>query len=115
MCLRHHDVHIFVFISGVEFQLVDPGHVETQMTELFSNKLMCSVPTPSAYVKSAIKTIGYSAHTSGYWPHSLELWIQRGLFPNWLAKKCLLMEGKKQYQHAIKIQSTIDDSTFARC
>jgi len=97
-----------VIFSGVNFQLVDPGQVDTKMTELFASKLTWSVPTPSTFVKSAIKRIGFSSHTCGYWPHSLQSWfMDRAPFPQWLISRLMLKEGEKQYKHAIK---TLNDS-----
>ena len=95
---------IFRIFSGVTFQLVDPGQVDTQMTALFANKLTWSVPSPSAYVASAIKSLGFSSHTSGYWPHSFQNWLMPCLIPQWLFSKLMIKEGKNQYNHAVKIQ-----------
>lgn len=89
--------------SGVTFQLVDPGQVDTQMTALFANKLTWSVPSPSTYVKSTIKRIGFSSHTSGYWPHSFQNWFM-SFFPRCLISKLMLKEGKNQYNHALRMK-----------
>ena len=97
---------IFYFqnnFSGVTFQLVDPGQVDTQMTALFANKLTWSVPSPSTYVKSTIKRIGFSSHTSGYWPHSFQNWFM-SFFPRCLISKLMLKEGNNQYNHALRMK-----------
>ena len=93
----------YVFFSGVNFQLVDPGHVDTKMTELFANKLTWSVPTPSTFVKSAIKRIGISSHTCGYWPHSFQSWFMSMAIPQCLISRLMLKEGENQYKHALKM------------
>ena len=97
----------FSLYSGVQIQLVDPGQVETKMTELFADKLSWSVPTPSQFVKSAIKCIGYSNHTCGYWPHSLQTVIGQSIMPEWLMAKALVKAGNKNYQHALDLTKNI--------
>merc|ERR1712150_211611 len=92
--------------SGVTFQLVDPGQVDTQMTALFANKLTWSVPSPSTYVKSTIKRIGFSSHTSGYWPHSFQL--VHVFFPSMSHFKTYVERRKKP------IQSRITDEVIAK-
>ena len=92
------------YFSGVTFQLIDPGQVDTQMTALFANKLTWSVPTPSTFVKSAINRLGFSSHTCGYWPHSFQHWFMQLLFPQSLVSKLMVKEGKNQYNHAVKIR-----------
>ena len=84
--------------------MVDPGQVDTQMTALFANDLTWSVPSPSAYVQSAIKSLGFSSHTSGYWPHSFQNWLMQSLLPQFLIPKLMLKEGKNQYNHAVKVR-----------
>ena len=61
--------------SGVDIQLIDPGQVTTSMTELFKEKPKWSAPTPSTFVKSAIKRLGFTDRTCGYWAHSIQNWI----------------------------------------
>ena len=92
----------YMISSGIKFQLVEPGQVDTKMTELFGNKLSWSVPTPSTFVKSAIKRIEFSSHTCGYWAHSVQSWFMDRVFPQWLVSRLMLKEGENQYKHAIK-------------
>lgn len=47
-----------------------PGFVATNMTKLRRTNLLA--PGPDTYVASAIRTIGYARHTTGYWPHALK-------------------------------------------
>ena len=92
----------------MQFQLVDPGQVNTKMTESFAGKLTWSVPTPSTFVKSAIRTIGVNSNTCGYWPHGFQDWflqvLLKPLLPQCVMSRAMLMEGKKQYKHAMKMK-----------
>lgn len=40
-------------------------------------------PTPSIYVESALRSVGYAKHTCGYLPHSLRMTIVQ--FVNFIA------------------------------
>ena len=53
--------------SGVVFQEVTPGAVETTLTN------------PSEFVNSALCTLGNSSKTCGWWPHSSELLVFQSL------------------------------------
>ena len=87
-------------LSGVDIQLVEPGQVTTSMTELFIEN-PCS-PTPSTYVNSAIKKLGFSGRTCGYWAHSIQIWILvEWLLPDWMLANISLKRGKRQYEYAI--------------
>ena len=55
-------------------QTVNPMYVCTDMVA-FSDTLKkpsIFVPTPETFVNSAIRTIGFSSCTTGYWSHSLQ-------------------------------------------
>lgn len=56
--------------QGIIIQSVLPGFVVTNMTKLRRTNLLA--PAPDTYVASAIRTIGYARHTTGYWPHALK-------------------------------------------
>ena len=78
------------------------------MAKLFASNLSAVVPTPSTFVKSAIKRLGYTAHTCGYWPHSLEMWIHGVCIPDWILStsiwgNIMLKEGTKHYEHALRV------------
>lgn len=55
--------------QGIIVQSVLPGFVVTNMTKLRRDTLFA--PTSDKYVASALKTIGYAKHTTGYLPHAL--------------------------------------------
>ena len=87
--------------------MVKPGQVNTTMTALFEGKLTWAVPTPSTFVQSAITTLGFSASTCGYWPHSLQSWVLfRVLLPEWAIAAARLKCGKQQYRHAMNMKSS---------
>lgn len=54
---------------GITIQSVLPGFVATNMTKMKKGSLMA--PLPKKFVESALATVGYAAHTTGYLPHSL--------------------------------------------
>jgi len=54
---------------GVYVQSVLPGFVATNMTKMKKTTLMA--PSPDVYVASAIRTLGHSRHTTGYFPHAI--------------------------------------------
>lgn len=56
--------------QGIVVQSVLPGFVATNMTKLRRTNLLA--PSADTYVASAIRTIGFSRHTSGYLPHALK-------------------------------------------
>lgn len=41
------------------------------------------VPRPDVYARHAVTTLGVSHHTTGYWPHTLQVGLMRSL-PHWL-------------------------------
>lgn len=55
--------------QGIIVQSVLPGFVVTNMTKLRRSSFLA--PTADKYVASALKTIGYAKHTSGYLPHAI--------------------------------------------
>ena len=59
--------------KGVLIQCVCPGTVGTDMLDkLMKTKPSAFVPTPEAFAKQALNTLGFSSYrTAGYWAHSL--------------------------------------------
>ena len=59
--------------KGVLIQCVCPGSVGTDMLDkLMKTKPSAFVPTPEAFAKQALNTLGFSSYrTAGYWAHSL--------------------------------------------
>ncbi|CAL4109233.1 unnamed protein product [Meganyctiphanes norvegica] len=71
--------------SGVTVQTVHPGVVATNMSSfpgIGPIKRSLTVPTASEFAISAINTLGYTDHTTGYWPHGIQIWIA-SFFPPW--------------------------------
>lgn len=54
---------------GIVIQSVLPGFVATNMSKI--KKASWMSPNPDTYVAAAINTIGYSRHTTGYYPHAI--------------------------------------------
>ncbi|XP_070493005.1 hydroxysteroid dehydrogenase-like protein 1 isoform X2 [Chironomus tepperi] len=59
---------------NVKVHLIIPFYVKTNMTRYLNVPDKGSLFSPNAkvYIKSAIKTLGNCAHTSGYWCHSIQ-------------------------------------------
>lgn len=54
---------------GITVQCLVPGYVATNMSKIRSSTWMA--PSPKKYVEEAIRTIGISETTTGYFPHTL--------------------------------------------
>ncbi|XP_046551500.1 inactive hydroxysteroid dehydrogenase-like protein 1 [Haliotis rubra] len=70
--------------KGIIVQSLMPFYVATRMTrysETLSNTNLF-IPTASVYARNAIKTLGYTARTSGYLPHAFQSWLCN-LIPEW--------------------------------
>jgi 17beta-estradiol 17-dehydrogenase / very-long-chain 3-oxoacyl-CoA reductase len=70
---------------GVTFQCLIPFYVATSMTG-YSDSLSKSgivIPNAAVYARSAVTTLGKSVCTTGYFPHTLQLWIAK-IVPLWL-------------------------------
>ncbi|XP_065197236.1 very-long-chain 3-oxoacyl-CoA reductase-like [Sycon ciliatum] len=55
--------------KGVTFQSVMPFFVATKLAKIRRPRI--DAPSPTTFVRSAIRTIGVSSRTQGYWVHSL--------------------------------------------
>lgn len=55
--------------KGIIVQSVMPGYVATNMSKI--KKPTWMAPSADHYVASALKTLGISGHTTGYYPHAL--------------------------------------------
>ena len=55
--------------QGIMVQCVLPGPVATNMLKIGHSKWM--ICSPEKFVKSALSTLGFARHTTGYYPHSL--------------------------------------------
>ncbi|XP_064635582.1 inactive hydroxysteroid dehydrogenase-like protein 1 isoform X1 [Lineus longissimus] len=63
--------------KGITVQCLMPFYVATRMTSYsksLSNPSLL-IPSASAYARNALRTLGYSTRTSGYWPHTIQSWI----------------------------------------
>ena len=69
--------------KGIIVQTVDPMYVCTDMTNYADSMQHPSlfVPSPATFVSSAIRTVGITQRTTGYWPHGLRMWFA-GLIPD---------------------------------
>lgn len=59
---------------GVIVQSVKPAFVSTRMSKI--RQASINVPTPNAYVKQALTTVGLESSTYGYIPHKVRGYLQ---------------------------------------
>ncbi|KAM9301890.1 inactive hydroxysteroid dehydrogenase-like protein 1 [Gastrophryne carolinensis] len=72
--------------SGIFVQLLTPlsiGSTQASSTGV-SRYLPAFVPSPDVYARHAVKTLGISTRTSGYWAHSLQLLVCQWI-PGWMS------------------------------
>lgn len=55
--------------DGIIVQSVLPGFVATNMTKMKKGSWMA--PLPTTFVNSALRTVGFAQHTTGYLPHAV--------------------------------------------
>lgn len=78
---------------GITVQTVSPMYVCTDMVAFSSalNKASLFVPSPETFTAQAIRTLGFSSSTTGFWSHGLQV-TTMGLFSDfpikiWISKK----------------------------
>lgn len=59
--------------KGITIQCVLPGFVVSKLSKLKRPSLM--IPTPTAYVRSTMKTTGVEKRTAGYFMHKLQIYF----------------------------------------
>merc|ERR1711872_541745 len=69
------DLQVWYKDSGVIFQTVIPGVVDSPMAYNLPSSLL--IPNPVTYTKSLIKTVGWVDETSGYIPHDLQFFTMK--------------------------------------
>eukprot|EP00092_Neocalanus_flemingeri_P040992 GFUD01044635.1.p1 GENE.GFUD01044635.1~~GFUD01044635.1.p1 ORF type:complete len:315 (-),score=67.28 GFUD01044635.1:264-1208(-) len=74
--------------SGVLFQEVTPGAVETALTKYLPRSRFTFRAAPLEFVCSALSTLGYTSRTCGWWPHSLQLLVLQSL-PDLVMRRAL--------------------------
>merc|ERR1719153_199161 len=85
--------------TGVIIQEVDPGAVATEMTKDFAPAP--GVPTAEVYVASALKTLGYSQRTLGWYGHGLQ-WLIFDMCPVLMRNMGSKHGGRRNYEHAMQ-------------
>ncbi|KAF2349297.1 Death domain [Trinorchestia longiramus] len=69
--------------NGVTVQCIIPGFVVSKLSRI--NRPSFQVPTPEAYVKQTIGTLGVESHTAGYSVHKVMVYII-GLLPSFVVE-----------------------------
>ncbi|XP_028583522.2 very-long-chain 3-oxoacyl-CoA reductase [Podarcis muralis] len=85
--------------KGVILQSVRPYFVATKMTKI--RKPSAFKPTPEAYVKNALNTIGLETQTSGCATHALVAWFSK-FVPKWYFTKMALDTNLKLRAYYLK-------------
>ncbi|KAN0036302.1 hypothetical protein ACTA71_010457 [Dictyostelium dimigraforme] len=73
--------------KGIFVQCVTPGIVCSKMSKI--RKATLFIPTPAAFARSAVATIGYDRLTTGYWSHEIQGFFLRNL-PSFIVDKLML-------------------------
>ena len=70
--------------KGITVQSLCPGGVDTGMIAFLpeKNKAKFFIPSPEEFAASAVRTIGFSDNTCGFWPHSINAYILEWIGPN---------------------------------
>lgn len=63
------DLQIEYKRNNIIVQSVLPGFVATNMSKIKKPTWMS--PSPDKYVRSTVRTLGISGHTTGYYPHAI--------------------------------------------
>lgn len=71
--------------KGIVVQCVKPGFVATKLSGIKRPSLLA--PSPSAFVKSAMATVGNTATTYGYFPHWLQMGVPSDILPKFVMDK----------------------------
>ncbi|KAH3877530.1 inactive hydroxysteroid dehydrogenase-like protein 1 isoform X1 [Dreissena polymorpha] len=71
--------------KGITIQSLRPFYVNTKMTRYSKTLTSHSFLVPSAenFASHAVATLGHSGRTTGYWPHTLQMWLFESI-PEWL-------------------------------
>jgi len=75
--------------SGIEIQCIMPFYVSTAMTRFSGilQQLRLFVPDAPTFVSHALRTLGHSKRTTGYWSHGIQYAIF-GSVPEWVWLHC---------------------------
>lgn len=76
--------------KGITIQCILPGFVVSKLSKLKRPSLM--IPTPTAYVRSTMKTTGVEKRTAGYFMHKLQVGIS--WLPRWLMVEVFISVAK---------------------
>jgi len=71
--------------KGIIVQCVKPGFVATKLSGIRRATLLA--PTPDAFVKSALATVGKESTTYGYFPHWLHMGLPANIIPKFIIDK----------------------------
>merc|ERR1712135_103002 len=70
---------------GIVVQCVKPGFVATKLSGIKRPSLMA--PSPDAFVKSALATVGKESTTYGYFPHWLHMGLPKLAVPDFIVNR----------------------------
>ena len=68
--------------SGITVQCLMPLYVATRM-QRFSKTLSnpsVHIPTAEKYASHAVRTLGYNTRTTGYWAHTIQVYLLHYLY-----------------------------------
>lgn len=85
---------------GIIVQSQLPYFVSTKLSKIRRANMM--VPAPTTYVKSALKTLGTSDWTFGYWAHAVQGFLLTNVLPGWLVQMLTTSNLKATRAKALK-------------
>ncbi|KAK7098894.1 inactive hydroxysteroid dehydrogenase-like protein 1 [Littorina saxatilis] len=87
--------------DGITVQCLMPFYVATRMTRYSEtlSKTSFFIPNADTFARSAVRTLGFSTRTTGYFPHTMQSWIT-ALCPEWLWKMAASRVNTSLRQHA---------------
>ena len=113
--------------KGITIQSVCPGPVRTDMLHsIFKEKLenpgiKFFAPNVQTYTASAMRTLGFSSHTTGYWKHAILCYLQNPVVDNIRNRRMMYFIQKKGNEQKQKLinknenMSLISDENVNDC
>ena len=113
--------------KGITIQSVCPGPVRTDMLHsIFKEKLenpgfKFFAPNAQTYTASAMRTLGFSSHTTGYWKHAILCYLQNPVVDNIRNRRMMYFIQKKGNEQKQKLinknenMSLISDENVNDC
>lgn len=74
--------------NGIFFETLTPFYIVSKLSKFRRPTL--TIPTPEKYIKSVMSTIGNFPIHTGYWAHTLMIFVLDNIYPKWYAFKYMM-------------------------